>query len=327
MKPISVLRRRIIACGIVALSVLVIAAFFAGCGDECTTEADPVTGGPVVKLTSQTECKDVSAPESTITPDIDRIRYNYDGSGTLLITHVNTGFNCCPDSFRVGIDVGNDTIRITETELLTNGGCRCLCLYDLEYEITDLPAGSYRIEVVQMYLAEEDELLESTIDLTSAAADSFDVTREHYPWGDYVTEPAVGQVLSSGCLDNVELKGKAQLSSDTDCVQYTFDRSNTLSIVHRNAGFNCCPLAIDVDLAVIGDTLRITETEQAALCDCDCLYDLEYQIHNLPPGVYVIDLPEMYMPNGDDPLRFTADIYNIAVDTFCVTRSEYPWGM
>jgi len=132
------------------------------------------------------ECKTfqrVTPPDST-PPDQDCIEYQYDGQDVLSINHINAGFNCCPDELAAVISVEGNVITIEEIEYLYTGGCYCLCLFDLGYEITGLAPGEYSVKVVEPYRDPDDEPLEFTITLSSSpSSGDHCVYRSHYPWG------------------------------------------------------------------------------------------------------------------------------------------------
>jgi hypothetical protein len=123
-----------------------------------------------------------SPPDST-PPNQDCIEYQYDGEGMLLLKHVNSGFNCCPDDILAEITLVGNLITITEIEEPPGGWCDCICLFDVDYQISDLPPGEYTITVNQLYLQPGDEILEFTVDLTSATSGEYCVQRDDYPWG------------------------------------------------------------------------------------------------------------------------------------------------
>ncbi|MFZ1946484.1 MAG: hypothetical protein WAW06_02980 [bacterium] len=149
-----------------------------GCGGSDST--GPILIQPAGNLVSMTDCKTwgIGLGRGT-SPDQDCIQYSYRGR-TLDLTHVNAALNCCPE-FETRVTVSSDSIFITEDEV--EGGCHCLCLYDLQYEIRHLPAGTYRVIVSQEYLQPGDQPLEFTIDLRASPSGEYCVTRDHYPWG------------------------------------------------------------------------------------------------------------------------------------------------
>ncbi len=165
------------------LAVVICALVFSGCDNGGTGTENP-PADPEGAFLSWTGCKYGAGKTAadSVSSDTDRMIYAF-SNGTLSMTHVNTAFNCCPDSLTATFEISGDTIRIHEEEFLTDGGCRCLCLYDLDYEIRNLDAGTYSIELDQMYLPDGDEPLAFDIDLTAAGAGSYSVTRTDYPWG------------------------------------------------------------------------------------------------------------------------------------------------
>lgn len=117
-----------------------------------------------------------------VPPDQDCIDYNYDGQSVLSINHINAGFNCCPEELLAEFEIENGVITITESENLDNGGCYCLCLFDFDYEIRNLPPGRYTIRVIGMYLGDDDPI-EFTVDLPAEPySGQYCVYRDHYPW-------------------------------------------------------------------------------------------------------------------------------------------------
>ena len=130
-------------------------------------------------------CKEFAkgTPGDDTPPDQDCIEYQYDGVSVLLLKHVNAGFNCCPDEILADITIEDNVITIDEDESLESGGCYCLCLFDVDYQISNLPPGEYTIRINGLYLEEGDEILQFTVDLASSPSGSFCVYRDHYPWG------------------------------------------------------------------------------------------------------------------------------------------------
>ncbi len=255
-------------------------------------------------------------------PDVDCMVYQYEG-GILKLNHINAGFNCCPEQIVVDIQVVGDTILIEESEI--NGMCFCLCLFDLEMQINYLEPGEYLIRVIEPYLAENDEPLEFTIDLVAEPAGAYCVPRLGYPWEE--PPPPNGSTIGySGCKylrDNPA----DTLPPNQDCLFYEYDGQNTLTVTHANTCFNCCILSTQADFAFDSNTVTITESEvlDGGGCDCLCLYDVDYEITGLIPGVYVLQFNGMYLRAGEEPLVVTLDLTSAIGSSFCVARNIYPW--
>jgi hypothetical protein len=140
---------------------------------------------PVGSLIGYEGCKEPLKGSATdsIPSDQDCMEYQYDGQGVLLLKHINAGFNCCPDELLADITIEENVITIAEDESLESGGCFCLCLFDVDYQIGNLPPGEYTIRVYGMYLEEGDQILELTVDLVSSPSGTYCVQRDYYPWG------------------------------------------------------------------------------------------------------------------------------------------------
>ncbi len=125
----------------------------------------------------------------------------------------------------------------------------------------------------------------------------------------------------SDCLLKNGLSTKAP--STMSCVLYDFD--GTLHITHQNAAFNCCPGDITAVFQLQADTIYIYEFESDALCDCNCLYDIEFEINDLPAGNYVISLVEPYISEENEKLIFPVDLNSTPSGSECVNRTSYPY--
>jgi len=139
---------------------------------------------PVGQLKSHSDCKlfKTAGSEADIPDTISCVSYVFDASADQLsLTHVNAGFNCCPDSLYCNILVNNDTIIIQEFE--KSALCRCNCLYDLEIEISGLEIKKYLVRFIEPYSGEQEKII-FEVDLTLKNAGSYCVTRTQYPWGE-----------------------------------------------------------------------------------------------------------------------------------------------
>ncbi len=272
-------------------------------------------------------CKTFAAGQDpdTGSTNWDCIEYSYDGESILTFLHINAGFNCCPSSITAEINIEGNNISIIESENFdTLGPCYCLCLFDVDYEIINLPPGEYTISVTELYLQEGDELLEFTVDLTASPSGEHCVYRDHYPWGfDYGPWGTI--TGTSGCKGVQTWDGTP---SNQDCIEYEYDGEDLLLLNHINAGFNCCPI-IQANIVIDGSVITITEGEtfdSFGPCYCLCLFDVDYQLAGVEPGEYTIVVNELYLQEGDEPLTFVVDLSAAASGSHCVQREHYPWG-
>jgi hypothetical protein len=138
----------------------------------------------------------------------------------------------------------------------------------------------------------------------------------------------IEQLLPRGNLTNQTTCKDYNLSKpppNQDCIQYQYDGIQNLTLKHQNAGFNCCP-EITTNITIINSTITIKEIELSGLCNCSCLFDLDYQILNLPPASYKITVEEPYILPEDQKLEFTINLTNSSTGSYCVERTNYPWG-
>jgi hypothetical protein len=63
----------------------------------------------------------------------------------LIIFHDAALYNCCPDPFDYTVSLEGSTIRVRESEVLTEP-CYCICCFDLAVTIEGLPPGDYELE-------------------------------------------------------------------------------------------------------------------------------------------------------------------------------------
>jgi hypothetical protein len=99
----------------------------------------------------------------------------------------------------------------------------------------------------------------------------------------------VGELVGwTGCKGSTGLSAppKAEArAAGTECVEYEYDGRSVLRLKHVDAGFNCCPGTISADIDIDGREILITERESSSLCDCNCLFDVNYEIVAVAPGV------------------------------------------
>jgi len=131
----------------------------------------------------------------------------------------------------------------------------------------------------------------------------------------------------SECKNNLKSTNATDVLSNMSCIEYSYNSlSESLKLKHINAGFNCCPEKLYCTVTTNADTVIINEHEQAALCRCNCLYDLEIKIIGVNPKKYVIKFIEPYSGNSKK-IVFNVDLTAEQEGIFCVVRSNYPWGI
>ena len=113
-------------------------------------------------------------------PHEDCIEYRYNGKDTLVLMHINAGFNCDPGEITADIEFNGNVITITERE--SQQGADCLCLFDVDYEIINLSPGEYTLRVTGLYVHADDRILEFPLQLLSETSGNYCLPRSYYPW-------------------------------------------------------------------------------------------------------------------------------------------------
>ena len=152
---------------------------------SCSSSTDPGKADQAAgTVTHFSECKrpSLAASADSVGRDQSCLQYTYDGDSVLTLKHVNAGFNCCPDSLTATFGFMGSAITITEAGWVGHP-CDCLCLFDMDFRITGVPPGRYTIRMTEVDLSEGAEVLQMTVNLTSAGSGQHCVTRNQYPWG------------------------------------------------------------------------------------------------------------------------------------------------
>lgn len=131
--------------------------------------------------------------------------------------------------------------------------------------------------------------------------------------------PVVTGISHSECKE-YDLK----CTRNEDCVIFETVNDSCLKFNRINAAFNCCIdyllISIETDNS---NTIKITERENAGLCHCICLYDIEYTIGPLNYGLYSIDIYEQ----SGDTIFFNIDFNKDTQGEYCEERTDYPWNL
>ncbi|MCK9996252.1 MAG: T9SS type A sorting domain-containing protein [Candidatus Krumholzibacteria bacterium] len=64
--------------------------------------------------------------------------------GNLVLHHENATYNCCPDSFTFTVTISNDSLYVTEREILTTP-CDCMCCFNLSSTVEGLSPGEWQV--------------------------------------------------------------------------------------------------------------------------------------------------------------------------------------
>lgn len=112
---------------------------------------------------------------------------------------------------------------------------------------------------------------------------------------------------------------------EKSCIAYSYDGDSLLTLVHYNAGFNCCPESFEFDIEVKGDSLIIREEDAKQGCKCNCLYNVEIKVHNLPADSYHVRIVEPYVDYSMPQLVFSLDLKKNSEGQYCVIRPEGWW--
>jgi len=132
----------------------------------------------------------------------------------------------------------------------------------------------------------------------------------------------------SSCKNKRKSASLDSATSDSlSCIDYSFDEvSKKLSLRHMNAGFNCCPESLYCEIDLHQDTIIIQEFEEDGLCDCNCLYDLDFEITGVDADQYLVRFIEPYAGDQEE-IIFGIDLEKDREGSFCVIRKQYPWGL
>ena len=224
-----------------------------------------LAGPPYVREYSNSGCLGMTDMDWEPCVDDDVVQLTVAGN-TLHVLHLNTTYNCCLDAIPVTLSIDEDVIRMTETEVVAEP-CDCMCCYNVDSAVADLPAGEYLVEYCWFdYETGGDRCHTETI----------------------VIGPRIGTYSNSGCLAGALDDEWPMCVEDDEIILTVAD--GTLHTLHTNASYNCCLDDIIVTLSVEDSLIQLTETEYAPEpCWCICCYEVEATVLDLPPGEYTVE--------------------------------------
>ena len=114
----------------------------------CCDDNDNPVHNVELKNFANTGCKRNNTRAGEEGGRVESIEYSVIHEGYLYLNHQNVQFNCCPGELGADISVDGNIITVNEYE--TKRGCRCICTYDLSYEIGPLTEGqTYTIRITR----------------------------------------------------------------------------------------------------------------------------------------------------------------------------------
>lgn len=103
---------------------------------------------------------------------------------------------------------------------------------------------------------------------------------------------------NSGCLGDMEGQAGPDVNIEDpdvemeESIKWTYHAPTlTLTVIHYNVSFNCCPAGIRSFAEIDTETYQIELWEEEYfdfedMCACDCLYNVTSPIPNLFPGTF-----------------------------------------
>jgi len=159
--------------------------FLLGLLATCTSDIEsPSEMELSIRLMGNPQCVYLKSDENRQeTPESQScIEFAFDQDNRMLILkHIKAAFNCCPESLWCNVTFRNDTIIVQEFEKLQ--GCKCNCLYDLDFEVEGIEPGKYYLRVIEPYLGTQKPLI-GELNIQACKTGNFCVWRTIYPWGD-----------------------------------------------------------------------------------------------------------------------------------------------
>ena len=130
------------------------------------------------------KCQNKAQRNNTTEESIDNkhtyVSYKYENS-TLFLKHYNSSFNCKEDApISADIEKKGNKINIKETQDLSNGRMRCMCLRDLDITVNEISADVYEIHIDDN--SADDEIL-FTVNLEEKKEGMVSYERLTYPYG------------------------------------------------------------------------------------------------------------------------------------------------
>ncbi len=139
------------------------------------------------------------------------------------------------------------------------------------------------------------------------------------------TEPINGYLSDHSDCNTRKSVFKKDTIDSLSCARYEYNPiSKTLTILHTNAEFNCCPDSLYCIVLEREDTIFIEEKEQGGTCYRVCLYDLVIKVNHVEAQKYTLKFTEPYV-GEQESLLFDVDLSAKLSGSLCMKRTQYPW--
>jgi len=293
------------AAALVLLVSLALSCSNDSTGPETTTDITAMAGwgpDPVIsgELVSCTLADDVPVTETTV-------EWEYDGNGTLDLRHISAACNYNPE-LSCEISVVDRIITVVESDA---GQTACLCLADVDYQITGLPPGKYLLRFEEVAPIGDDDPLECEILLKGCGVSGTCVVdRTQYPWQ---------RVKPTAYWDGYLVGGPFLYPECEAHFSWEYIGSQQrLNLTHYQLYWTCCAETVDLDLSIDWNAVTITEdADFPQFCPGipACVLTNYVVIYNLPECQYSVTVNRA---RGLDPVTFTIDLASEPVGELCI---------
>jgi hypothetical protein len=136
--------------------------------------------------------------------------------------------------------------------------------------------------------------------------------------------PSGSLISVEGCLETTDGIEDTDITTREECLSYNYSGADQILLLsHLHAGFNCC-VSPTGEINIEGSTIKIIESFTGEdICDCECLFNLNYKLTNVVPGVYTFSVNSVYF--FPEELTFTVDLSSENEGIYCIFRDQYPW--
>ena len=153
-----------------------------GCNSSSSNSPTPQTQNTKVSKCQKDKIQRNTDSGESIDNKHTYVSYKYENS-TLFLKHYNISFNCKEDApISADIEKKGNKINIKETQDLSNGRARCMCLRDLDMTVDKINADVYEINIDEDSVDDE---ISFTVNLEDKKEGMVSYERLTYPYGSH----------------------------------------------------------------------------------------------------------------------------------------------